>query len=238
MKETAASYKLDFKYTFKEGRMKDMHYTLSEFSRKNRYYDHRSSFDAAIMERLKTDNPDIFAGADHNAICAVVDATPEMAEVELAFQKWLKRREPVINAWNDYVKHMSDESKLDYWERKSGPMNPNTPITLMNVANAMRLIRFRQMLETSRPYNLPIGSAVELADKYKNSRRYDPYYWGEHRHKPRVGTIVKYVDDVSGKGGTGSRMIQVMFFADGTIKNIPERGLMLYDHSTSTNTES
>lgn len=231
-KETAASYKLDFKYTFKDGRLKDKNFTLSSFSRRNRYYDHKSNFDYAILALFEEAGQD-YRNTSFKDICEIVNATAEMAEAQTAFDKWLKRREPVVYAWNEYLAYLNGPN-VSYYDKHEGNIPAiDAPPTLGNIANAMKRLKFRQMLETSRPYNLPIGSPVILADKYRNSWRYDPYYWGEHRDKPRVGTIVKYVDDVSGKGGTGSRYVEVMFFADGTRKNIPERGLLLYNPSAT-----
>jgi hypothetical protein len=231
-KETAASYKLDFKYTFKEGRFKDKHFTLSDFSRHNRYYDHKSSFDYSVVDILQKEGLS-FEGRTIIDICAIVDSTPEMAEAQTAFDKWLKRREPVVYAWTDYVEYLNGPS-VNYYDKHNITIPPiGSPVSLMSLANCVKRVKFRQMLETSRPYKMPIGSPVILADKYKNSWRYDPYYWGEHRDKPRVGTIVKYADDVSGGGGIGSRYVEVMFFADGTRKNIPERGLLLYNPSAT-----
>lgn len=231
-KETAASYKLDFKYLFKDGPLKDKKYTIMDFCRRNRYWENKSSFDYAVLEALNIPNPPNNIPLDIKQQWAIVDASPMMAEAEIAFQKWLKRREPVVNAWNDYVEFQNNPQTHSYYKERDIPAI-NSPATLMNIANVARRDKFRSFLETSRPYDMPISSIVELEERYINNYRYDPFYWGEHRTKPRVGTIVKYTDDTSGKSGLRSRYIQVMFFADGSTKNVPERCLRLHVPSSS-----
>jgi len=230
VKETAASYKLDFKHKFKDGPFKDRTFTITDFSRNRRYYNHASRFDYAVIAHYEQNNliPEN-RNLTHEEMYIISDGSSLMAEAETAFQKWLLRREPVLNAWNDFLDYMS-QAQRSYWDRQTNAPPPGSPITLSEFSRVLNKQSFRKMLETSRPYKLPIGSPVRIASKYINNYRYDPYYWGEHRNSPRVGTLIRYVDDISGKGGTGSRMIEVMFFADGCKKNIPERALELYSH--------
>ncbi len=226
VKETAASYKLDFKYVFTDGILKDKSYTLRSFARQSRWHEHYSDFDYDLFRALGVEYRNLSKAAN----CDLVDKSSELKEVKVAFDKWLNRREPIINAWNDYLEYQNSGVLPTYsYDRDKYAQAVGTPISLEMLAYVCDNRAYRRFLETSRPYKLPIGSAVELTEKYVNNWRYDPFYWGENRKSPRVGTLVKYDSEISGKGGTGSRMVQVMFFADGSLKKIPERCLQLYN---------
>ncbi len=229
IKETAASYKLDFKYTPDPSvGLKQKSYTISSFNRVKRYWKRYSEFDGEVLRYLGKEKDYYYDSPMQIAdYCRCVNESVYMQHAEEAFHKWLKRRQPIINAWNDWLEYVNSPTTPLY-ERSNNPPSADTPITLQHIADLIHNSKFRSILETSRPYVMPIGSAVKLKDDLKNVWRVDPlYYDREYRNSSRIGVIIKYDDYARGKG-VGTRYVEVMMFCNGQKYKFQERHLELY----------
>jgi hypothetical protein len=234
MADKNSQCKLDFKFRLQD----DMtQWTMTDF-RNTRYYwtDDTSNYVSNTLVDIK----DKFYSAkfpvdegynnygyytrDASKIKQMKDflySTPEWQKCEAAFQKWLKRRSGVIEAWNTFVTDHNSNSKQT-------PISTD-PLTLQLFTAHCHRNKFRNILENTRPIKIEAGSVVKLKDEYKTNN-YDPYYWDyENRSLERIGTVLQYTGDcATNKCGEGSREVRVLWFGSGKETKIAEKVLEFY----------
>lgn len=241
-KETAASYKMDFKYKVKDlenpDKFEERTFVLRDFFRQNGTYSkYLSSFDRYVYRtelnrKYDTEDDNSYNWPTEEVVRKIwkdVDESESMKALNASFDKWLTRRQPVIDAWEEFVEYHSEQPERYYNNYPIG-----TPLTVTILADVHSRHKMRAILETSRPRKIVVGTPVRLMDKYKYNYRYDPFYWGEHSQKERVGVVVAYTGGCSAKAGLNSRYLEVMWFASGEKSKIPERGLEI--HTSIPNT--
>lgn len=164
------------------------------------------------------DSYNVFSEVERLMLVAAT-RSPEMQDCEKQFQKWLTRRPGVKEIWEDKFKDIE--------------------LNLKNFSANFKDSSFRTTLENSRPRSFSEGTLVELKPEYVNKRGKDPFYYAEYetRQQPRIGMVAKF-EDTSWSYGVGSRMIKVMWIANGSESSIMERCLNVIKEAEGENNGS
>lgn len=159
------------------------------------------------------------------AMSAALKKTPEYAEVEAEFAKWLATRPGVSESWREYAAAFNRSSK----DKTRLPLDLNLKTLSANTTNAY----FRKCLENNRPDKFTPGQVVKLKDMYKMKRGKDPFfhkYDKSIRDSQRIGTVLKKTNSKNNYNyGVGSREVRVMWFMTGEETNVQEKCLSRVD---------